>query len=107
MYVSIYIYILYSIYINIPLLIDPYNVGSSALVPPRKEFLVRPLHGMFVKRLKLEILERPSTFCKPLRAIVNNAVAQEDFNEAKVRPLSDYDTHLNSLEAITDEMRLL
>ena len=56
---------------------------------------------------KLENIEQLSTFCKPLIAIVNNAVAQEDFNEAKVRPLSDYDTHLNSLESITDEMRLL
>ena len=62
---------------------------------------------MFVKQLKLENLERPSMFCKALIAIVNNAVAPEDFDEAKVRPLSDYGTHLKSSVAITEERRLL
>ena len=54
----LYIYYIYiilcSIYTHIPLLIDPHNVGSCALVPPRKELLIRPLDRMFVKRLKLE-----------------------------------------------------
>ena len=45
--------------------------------------------------------------CKPLIAIVNNAVALEDFDEAKVRLLSDYGTHMKSLVAITEEKRLL
>ena len=62
---------------------------------------------MFVKQLKLENFKRPSMLCKPLIAIVNNAVALEDFDEAKVRLLSDYGTHMKSLVAITEEKRLL
>ena len=40
---------------------------------------------MFIKRLKLEILERPIMFCKPLIAIVKIVVALGDFDEAKIR----------------------
>ena len=63
---------------------------------------------MFIKRLNLEILERPRTFCKPLFAIVKNVVALGDFDEVKIRLFSDLkSTHLKSSEAIPEESRLL
>ena len=58
--------------------LDPYKVLSHALVEPRVEFLVRPLNAAFVERLKCEMIQRPSTFAKPLIAIVKNVQLKMD-----------------------------
>ena len=56
----------------------------SSLVQPRNEFLIRPLDNVFVTKLKSEILERCSTFVKPLIAVVNNITDKTNFDEKKL-----------------------
>ena len=49
---------------------------------------MRDIDQTFVSVLKSEILERPTTFAKPLIAIVKNAITKEDFDESKIDGLS-------------------
>jgi hypothetical protein len=63
---------------------DPFVVKISSLVQPRNEFLIRPLDNVFVTKLKSEILERCSTFVKPLIAVVNNITDKANFDEKKL-----------------------
>ena len=53
-----------------------------------REDRVRDIDQTFVSVLKSEILERPTTFAKPLIAIVKNAITKEDFDESKIDGLS-------------------
>lgn len=70
-------------------LIDPYNVSITLLIEPREDFVIRLLDYTFVDKLKLEILERCSTFVKPIIAIVREVtreerILREDFDKRKL-----------------------
>ena len=45
---------------------------------------MRPLDSGFISKLKVEILERPTTSVKPLIAIVKNLKSKSDFDESKL-----------------------
>ena len=56
----------------------------NSLTQPRSEFLIRPLDKFFVSKLKSEILERCSTFAKPLICIFGNLTNKARFDESKI-----------------------
>ena len=57
------------------------------MTQPRKEFLLREVDPAFVAALKVQILERPNPFLKPLIAIVKGAVSKKDFNDTQLDAL--------------------
>ena len=57
------------------------------MTQPRKEFLLREVDPAFVAALKVQILERPNPFPKPLIAIVKGVVSKKDFNDSQLDAL--------------------
>lgn len=57
------------------------------MTQPRKEFLLREVDPAFVAALKVQILEQPNPFPKPLIAIVKGVVSKKDFNDSQLDAL--------------------
>ena len=64
---------------------DVCSVNITTLVQPREDFLIRPLDPVFVERLKTEIVERCSTFVKPLIVVVRDVKTRDEFDKNKLQ----------------------